>query len=37
MVRSYATAFGSNGCDELIFVPTGSGLDQVGLLAEAVR
>jgi alkanesulfonate monooxygenase SsuD/methylene tetrahydromethanopterin reductase-like flavin-dependent oxidoreductase (luciferase family) len=37
MVRSYVAAFGSSGCDELIFVPTGSGPDQVGLLAEAVR
>ncbi len=37
MARSYAAAFGSAGCDELIFVPTGSTLDQVELLAGAVR
>lgn len=37
MVRSYAAAFESSGCDELIFVPTASSLDQVKLLAEAVR
>ncbi|MFD1936625.1 MULTISPECIES: LLM class flavin-dependent oxidoreductase [Nonomuraea] len=35
MVRSYAAAFESSGCDELIFVPTSSRLDQVELLAEA--
>jgi alkanesulfonate monooxygenase SsuD/methylene tetrahydromethanopterin reductase-like flavin-dependent oxidoreductase (luciferase family) len=37
MVKSYVAAFESAGCDELIFVPTGSTLDQVQLLAEAVR
>jgi alkanesulfonate monooxygenase SsuD/methylene tetrahydromethanopterin reductase-like flavin-dependent oxidoreductase (luciferase family) len=37
MAKSYAAAFESAGCDELIFVPTGSSLDQVELLAEAVR
>jgi alkanesulfonate monooxygenase SsuD/methylene tetrahydromethanopterin reductase-like flavin-dependent oxidoreductase (luciferase family) len=37
MVRSYVGAFSSAGCDELIFVPTGSSPDQVDLLAEAVR
>ena len=37
MVRSYAAAFEASGCDEIIFVPTASGLDQVKLLAEAVR
>jgi alkanesulfonate monooxygenase SsuD/methylene tetrahydromethanopterin reductase-like flavin-dependent oxidoreductase (luciferase family) len=37
MVRSYADAFSSAGCDEIIWVPTGSTLDQVRLLAEAVR
>jgi alkanesulfonate monooxygenase SsuD/methylene tetrahydromethanopterin reductase-like flavin-dependent oxidoreductase (luciferase family) len=37
MVRSYIAAFSSAGCDELIFIPTGSTLDQVELLAEAVR
>jgi alkanesulfonate monooxygenase SsuD/methylene tetrahydromethanopterin reductase-like flavin-dependent oxidoreductase (luciferase family) len=36
MVRSYAAAFESAGCDEIIFVPTASSLDQIGLLAEAV-
>jgi alkanesulfonate monooxygenase SsuD/methylene tetrahydromethanopterin reductase-like flavin-dependent oxidoreductase (luciferase family) len=36
MVRSYAGAFEAAGCDELIFVPTSSGLDQVKLLADAV-
>lgn len=35
-VRSYADAFAAGGCDELIFVPTGSGLDQIDLLAEAI-
>jgi alkanesulfonate monooxygenase SsuD/methylene tetrahydromethanopterin reductase-like flavin-dependent oxidoreductase (luciferase family) len=37
MASSYVAAFGSNGCDEIIFVPTASTLDQVKLLAEAVR
>ncbi|MBV9380247.1 MAG: LLM class flavin-dependent oxidoreductase [Streptosporangiaceae bacterium] len=36
MVRGYVAAFAEAGCDELIFVPTTSGLDQVALLAEAV-
>ena len=36
MVRSYAAAFKSAGCDEIIFVPTASSLDQIALLAEAV-
>jgi hypothetical protein len=36
MVGSYAAAFESTGCDEIIFVPTASSLDQIGLLAEAV-
>jgi len=36
MARSTAAAFGSSGCDEVIFVPTASSLDQVSLLAEAV-
>jgi alkanesulfonate monooxygenase SsuD/methylene tetrahydromethanopterin reductase-like flavin-dependent oxidoreductase (luciferase family) len=35
MVTSYADAFAAAGCDELIFVPAASGLEQVGLLAEA--
>jgi alkanesulfonate monooxygenase SsuD/methylene tetrahydromethanopterin reductase-like flavin-dependent oxidoreductase (luciferase family) len=37
MVKSYIAAFGSAGCDELIFVPTASSLDQVDLLADAAR
>jgi len=36
MVKGYATAFAEAGCDELIFVPASSSLQQVGLLAEAV-
>ena len=36
MVKGYAAAFAEAGCDELIFVPTSSSLEQVGLLAEAV-
>jgi hypothetical protein len=36
MVKSYVAAFEESGCDELILVPTSSGLDQVELLAEAV-
>jgi alkanesulfonate monooxygenase SsuD/methylene tetrahydromethanopterin reductase-like flavin-dependent oxidoreductase (luciferase family) len=36
MVRSYAAAFEASGCDEIIFVPTSSRLDQISLLAEAV-
>jgi len=35
-VQGYATAFAEAGCDELIFVPASSSLEQVGLLAEAV-
>jgi alkanesulfonate monooxygenase SsuD/methylene tetrahydromethanopterin reductase-like flavin-dependent oxidoreductase (luciferase family) len=35
MVNSYAAAFEASGCDEIIFVPTSSRLDQVGLLAGA--
>lgn len=37
MVAGYAAAFGDAGCDELIFVPTASTLDQIDLLAEATR
>jgi hypothetical protein len=37
MVKSYAGAFESAGCDELIFIPATSSPDQVGLLAEEVR
>ncbi len=36
MVKGYAAAFADVGCDELIFVPTSSNLDQVAQLAEAV-
>lgn len=36
MVRAYAAAFESSGCDELIFVPTASHPDQIRLLAEAI-
>ena len=37
MARAYAAAFTSAGCDELIFMPTASHPDQVGLLADALR
>jgi alkanesulfonate monooxygenase SsuD/methylene tetrahydromethanopterin reductase-like flavin-dependent oxidoreductase (luciferase family) len=36
MAKGYAAAFASAGCDELIFVPTTSSPDQIGLLADAV-
>jgi alkanesulfonate monooxygenase SsuD/methylene tetrahydromethanopterin reductase-like flavin-dependent oxidoreductase (luciferase family) len=36
MVQAYAAAFQSAGCDEIIFVPTASTLDQIDLLAEAI-
>ena len=36
MARAYAAAFTSAGCDELIFMPTASHPDQVGLLADAL-
>jgi alkanesulfonate monooxygenase SsuD/methylene tetrahydromethanopterin reductase-like flavin-dependent oxidoreductase (luciferase family) len=36
MVSAYAAAFDAAGCDEIIFVPTASSLDQITLLAEAV-
>src|ERR1700732_4191126 len=36
MAKGYAAAFEARGCDELIFVPTTSSPDQVGLLAEAI-
>ena len=36
MVKGYAAAFASAGCDELIFVPTTASPDQIGLLADAV-
>jgi hypothetical protein len=37
MVKGYVAAFEQSGCDELIFIPSSSDLDQVTLLAEAVR
>ena len=36
MVQGYAAGFAQAGCDELIFVPASSSLEQVGLLADAV-
>ena len=36
MVSAYAAAFDAAGCDEIIFVPTASSLDQITLLAEAI-
>ncbi len=36
MVKGYAAAFAEAVCDELIFVPASSSLEQVGLLAAAV-
>jgi alkanesulfonate monooxygenase SsuD/methylene tetrahydromethanopterin reductase-like flavin-dependent oxidoreductase (luciferase family) len=36
MVSGYVAAFAQSGCDELIFMPTTSQLDQVTLLAGAV-
>ena len=36
MVGAYAAAFEAAGCDEIIFVPTSSSLDQIALLAEAI-
>jgi alkanesulfonate monooxygenase SsuD/methylene tetrahydromethanopterin reductase-like flavin-dependent oxidoreductase (luciferase family) len=36
MVKSYAAAYASAGCDELIFVPVTAAPDQIGLLASAV-
>ena len=36
MVKSYIAAFEAGGCDEIIFVPTASRLDQISLLAEAI-
>ena len=36
MVKSYVAAFEARGCDEIIFVPTASRLDQVSLLAAAI-
>jgi alkanesulfonate monooxygenase SsuD/methylene tetrahydromethanopterin reductase-like flavin-dependent oxidoreductase (luciferase family) len=36
MVKSYIAAFEAGGCDEIIFVPTASRLDQISLLADAI-
>ena len=36
MVKSRLAGFEAGGCDEVIFVPTASRLDQVSLLADAV-
>ena len=36
MVKSYIAAFEASGCDEIIFVPTASRLDQISLLADAI-
>jgi alkanesulfonate monooxygenase SsuD/methylene tetrahydromethanopterin reductase-like flavin-dependent oxidoreductase (luciferase family) len=36
MVKGYLAAFEASGCDEIIFVPTGSRLDQISLLADAI-
>jgi alkanesulfonate monooxygenase SsuD/methylene tetrahydromethanopterin reductase-like flavin-dependent oxidoreductase (luciferase family) len=36
MVGGYVSAFSQNGCDELIFIPTTSQLDQVTELADAL-
>jgi len=36
MVKSYVAAFEASGCDEIIFVPTSSRLDQISLLADAI-
>jgi alkanesulfonate monooxygenase SsuD/methylene tetrahydromethanopterin reductase-like flavin-dependent oxidoreductase (luciferase family) len=37
MVKGYVAGFEQSGCDELIFIPSSSELDQVALLADAVR
>jgi hypothetical protein len=37
MVKSYVAAFEQAGCDELILIPCSSELDQIALLAEAIR
>jgi alkanesulfonate monooxygenase SsuD/methylene tetrahydromethanopterin reductase-like flavin-dependent oxidoreductase (luciferase family) len=36
VVKSYIAAFEAGGCDEIIFVPTASRLDQISLLADAI-
>ncbi len=36
MIRGYVAGFERNGCDELIFAPGTSRLDQITLLAEAI-
>ena len=37
VVRGYVAAFEQSGCDELILIPSSSELDQVALLAQAVK
>jgi alkanesulfonate monooxygenase SsuD/methylene tetrahydromethanopterin reductase-like flavin-dependent oxidoreductase (luciferase family) len=37
MVKAYVAGFEQSGCDELIFIPSSSELDQVALLADAVK
>lgn len=37
MVKSYVAGFEQSGCDELILIPCSSELDQVTLLAEAIK
>ena len=37
MVKSHVAAFEQAGCDELILIPCASELDQVALLAEAIK
>jgi alkanesulfonate monooxygenase SsuD/methylene tetrahydromethanopterin reductase-like flavin-dependent oxidoreductase (luciferase family) len=37
MVKAYVAAFEQGGCDELIMIPSSSELDQVTLLADAIR
>jgi len=36
MIKGYVAAFKDSGCDELIFVPATSQIDQISLLADAV-
>lgn len=37
MIKGYIAAFDQSGCDELIFVPATSQVDQITLLADAIR
>jgi 2-methylisocitrate lyase-like PEP mutase family enzyme len=36
MARQYADAFAEAGADEIVFFPTGTDVEQVDLLADAV-